>query len=71
MLKLFHTNSKGDGHMIKFFADSSPQSLETKVNHWIEEHGTIEVLNMSYVILKEPSTMYHLALYYNDVTVDW
>lgn len=57
--------------MIKFFSDTCQQSLETKVNHWIEEHGAIEVVNMSYVILNEPSTMYHLALYYNDVTVDW
>lgn len=57
--------------MIKFFSDTSSQSLESKVNSWVEEQGIIEVINMSYVILNEPSTMYHLALYYNEVTVDW
>ena len=53
MFKLFHNNRKGDVHMIKFFSDTSSQSLESKVNSWVEEQGIIEVINMSYVILKE------------------
>lgn len=58
-------------YMIKLFSDTSPQSLEQTVNRWINEAGTIEIINMSYTIENVPHLKYHLALNYNQVIVDW
>ena len=57
--------------MIKLFSDTNPQSLEQTVNRWMDEAGTIEVINMSYTIENNPNLVYHLALNYNEVMVDW